>query len=194
LPGEALPARLHPTGSRLGAAGRGRGGFVKRCGLSHQAATYWVASTPSTYRTPAQTFASRCGAFSRRNRRSAPDEDARRAGGSVLLAGTCARAHDVRATAERRCAVRKKKLSRPGDSAPPVILGLPGTEPGGTEVLLPSAQKRRLRRPTVCGLICSAASAGSEPRARAAPRAPGPTAAAVEYGRPPIAQWRRGMP
>jgi prepilin-type N-terminal cleavage/methylation domain-containing protein len=26
---------------------------VKRCGLSHQAATSWVASTPSTYRTPA---------------------------------------------------------------------------------------------------------------------------------------------
>jgi hypothetical protein len=34
--------------------------------------------------------------------------------------------------------VRKKKLSRPGDSAPPVtgrpILGLPGMEPGGTDV------------------------------------------------------------
>jgi hypothetical protein len=34
--------------------------------------------------------------------------------------------------------VRKKKLSRPGDSAPPVtrrpILGLPGTEHGGTGV------------------------------------------------------------
>jgi len=26
---------------------------VKRCGISHQAATSWVASTPSTYRTPA---------------------------------------------------------------------------------------------------------------------------------------------
>jgi hypothetical protein len=34
--------------------------------------------------------------------------------------------------------VRKKKLSCPGDSAPPVtgrpILGLPGMEPGGTDV------------------------------------------------------------
>jgi hypothetical protein len=28
-------------------------GSVKRCGISHQAATSWVASTPSTYRTPA---------------------------------------------------------------------------------------------------------------------------------------------
>jgi len=29
------------------------GGSVKRCVLCHQAATSWVASTPSTYRTPA---------------------------------------------------------------------------------------------------------------------------------------------
>jgi hypothetical protein len=29
------------------------GASVKRCGISHQAATSWVASTPSTYRTPA---------------------------------------------------------------------------------------------------------------------------------------------
>ncbi len=28
-------------------------GSVKRCGISHQAATSWEASTPSTYRTPA---------------------------------------------------------------------------------------------------------------------------------------------
>jgi predicted phage gp36 major capsid-like protein len=41
---------------RLGVAEALRGslgGSVKRCGLSHQAATSWVASTPSTYRTPA---------------------------------------------------------------------------------------------------------------------------------------------
>jgi len=31
----------------------GEGASVKRCGISHQAATSWVASTPSTYRTPA---------------------------------------------------------------------------------------------------------------------------------------------
>ena len=29
------------------------GASVKRCGISHQAATSWGASTPSTYRTPA---------------------------------------------------------------------------------------------------------------------------------------------
>jgi 4,5-dihydroxyphthalate decarboxylase len=45
-----FPSRMFRHGYVFVREGRAS---VKRCGLSHQAATSWGASTPSTYRTPA---------------------------------------------------------------------------------------------------------------------------------------------